>query len=456
MTPVAEITVDPAHAFVAEQGWQSFTPSGVYRIDQVPPRATSDNLQQVCYRHGRRPRPQPFRSEGVMAIQHEPFGPVTVIASPTPQTQVPTITATPRDTTVEINADGPVEVTRDMGPDGIDGALARWADKVSAEVGIPGVRPAPTAWCSWYHYFTRITQADVDENVAEARRLQLPIQVIQIDDGYQAQVGDWLTPSARFDSVPAAFDRIHQAGFRSGVWTAPFFVAESSQAFADHPERLVRDHDGDPVVVGQNWDQTIYALDTTHPSSQEWLTEVYTWFRNLGLTYHKIDFVFAGAVDGVRYDDVDGITAYRRGVQLIKDTIGVGSYLLGCGAPQLPSIGLVDAMRVSPDTEPNYLPRFDDMSQPSVYSAMVTGRARAYQHARWWTNDPDCIIARPGIERRHDWAAHIAAFGGLRVSSDRLADLDGWGLETTRTLLETVPTRPFIHGSTLERAGQAG
>ena len=78
---------------------------------------------------------------------------------------------------------------------------------------------------------------------------------------------------------------------------------------------------------------------------------------------------------------------------------------------------------------------------------MLSGRARAYQHGRWWVNDPDCLVARPAMERREEWAAHVERYGGLRGSSDRLAELDEWGLATTRRLLSSVPPPvPFDPG----------
>jgi alpha-galactosidase len=59
-------------------------------------------------------------------------------------------------------------------------------------------------------------------------------------------------------------------------------------------------------------------------------------------------------------------------------------------------------------------------------------------------NDPDCVIARPEVERREEWASVVERYGGLRVSSDRIADLDEWGLETTRRLLgDPPPPTPF-------------
>jgi alpha-galactosidase len=62
-------------------------------------------------------------------------------------------------------------------------------------------------------------------------------------------------------------------------------------------------------------------------------------------------------------------------------------------------------------------------------------------------NDPDCLIVRPEVERRQEWAGVVERYGGLRVSSDRIAALDAWGLDTTRRLLtEVPPPTPFPLG----------
>jgi hypothetical protein len=60
----------------------------------------------------------------------------------------------------------------------------------------------------------------------------------------------------------------------------------------------------------------------------------------------------------------------------------------------------------------------------------------------FWNNDPDCLMLRPGVERRADWAAVVRAYGGVRASGDGLDRLDAWGLETTRALL--VPSSPNV------------
>ncbi len=166
--------------------------------------------------------------------------------------------------------------------------------------------------------------------------------------------------------------------------------------------------------------------------------------RELGIDFFKIDFGYAGAMDGPRADPgSSGVAAYRAALRLIREAIGPDSYLLGCGAPILPSVGLVDAMRVSPDIAHHVRPPEGDLSEPSQQAAVQNGRARAWQHGRFWVNDPDCLIAAPGVEARADWAAHVERYGGLRASSDRLSALDEWGLAATRRLVVPVPATPF-------------
>ena len=148
---------------------------------------------------------------------------------------------------------------------------------------------------------------------------------------------------------------------------------------------------------------------------------------------------------GRRHDgDATPIEAYRSGLALVREVMGEDAYLLGCGAPILPSVGLVDAMRVGPDIGHHFEPLDGDLSQPSQRAATQNTRARAWQHGRFWVNDADCLVAGPHVERREEWAAVVEGYSGLRASSDRLRELDEWGLETTRRLLRRGLTTPFV------------
>lgn len=442
VTRIAEIEIAPDTARIYEHGWQSWSPSGTYPALDRGPHPVGERRHVLCYRPESVSDGPGFRGEGLLAVDPGDGGAVQVFAAVSPVEQVPSIRATlSGPTTLAVDVDGDVEWRRD-GED-IVGALAAWADDIVARHSLPAPRPAPTVWCSWYHYFTQVTEDDIWENVEMAERLDLPIDVIQIDDGYQAALGDWLSLSGRFASLEALAGRIREAGRRVGIWVAPFLVDPASRLAADHPEWLVRGVDGAPAFAGHNWGTDLYALDTTHPAALAYLHDVFSTMAGWGIDYFKIDFIYAGAIPGGRYGSESPLAAYRRGVEMIRTSIGDG-YLLGCGAPILPSIGLFDAMRVSPDTGPEYLPSDGDFSQPSILAATVTGEARAFQHGRFWVNDPDCLIVRPEVERRVEWAAHVERCGGLMASSDRLASLDAWGLERTRSLLGRTPPARFV------------
>ena len=439
---VATIDVDPVGGKVYEHGWQSWSPTTTYPLRGRPFRPTREGSQVMNYRPEQHALADVFQGEGLLALQPAADAPVHVFASMDARESVPTIRARLDGGRIVVSADGPVDAIADLGPNGIDGALARWADGVVAKLGIAPPTPAPTTWCSWYQYYSKVAEQDVLENLDAIGKLDLAVDVVQLDDGYEAEIGDWLSLSSRFRSVEDMVSTIRGSGRRAGIWVAPYLVGERSQVASRHPDWLVGEP-GQPVNAGRNWQQELYVLDPTHPGAAAYLDEVFATFRTWGIDFFKIDFIYAGAIAGRRRADISALAAYRTGLEIIRRAIG-DAYLLGCGAPILPSLGLVDAMRISADTGPLAAPPDDDWSQPSSRAATLNGVGRAFQHGRFWVNDPDCLIVRPAVEDREDWARHVARYGGLRSSSDRLIGLDEWGLATTRAILSDEPPTTFV------------
>ncbi len=180
----------------------------------------------------------------------------------------------------------------------------------------------------------------------------------------------------------------------------------------------------------------------THPAAAEHLVGLFATLRSRGFAFHKVDFIYGGAMVGRRHADVTGIEAYRLGLELVRAGAGEDAVILGCGAPLLPSIGLVDAMRISPDVMPAWAPDLDDISQPGMRSALAAGRARAWMHGRLWVNDPDCVLIRPEVERPEPWQDYVSTLGGLAVSSDPLPALDAEHLDRTRALMVPADLSP--------------
>ncbi|OYR64396.1 alpha-galactosidase [Halorubrum sp. C191] len=327
--------------------------------------------------------------------------------------------------------------------------LAALADRVGERMDARVPERAPTGWCSWYHYFTDVTEADVRENLAELRGWEIPVDVVQVDDGYMEAFGDWRSIADGFEDMSAVAGDIATAGYRPGLWLAPFYVEAGADLYADHPDWFVTeptdgagDGPGTPVDGGFRAGSELYGLDTTHPEVLDWLREtVSTVVDEWGFTYLKLDFLFAAALPGERHDpEATRIEAYRRGVEAIAEAAGDDAFLLGCGAPMAPSVGLFDAMRVGPDTDPTWETPGESGSQPGLKNAVRNTLTRNFLHRRWWLNDPDCQLVRDTSDltaaERESFAALVAATGGVNVFSDRLAEIGAAG----RRLLErTIP-----------------
>ncbi|MCL2464040.1 MAG: alpha-galactosidase [Micrococcales bacterium] len=432
--PIDEIAVRAA-ARVYEHGWQSFSPSHVYRLDERPRRPVSERNRILNYRQDSAPSADAFFGEGLLAVE-DGFGVTHVVASEAPFTTAVRIRAEVRPGSVTVSADGPVLVTTSEQP--LEGALRSWAERAAAGAGVSAPHPAPTAWCSWYTYYGGVGPDDIAENLAAMDAFDLPVDVVQLDDGYSAGIGDWLTPSARFADVAGLVGRIKDTGRRAGIWIAPFLAAADSALATEHPDWLVQYPHGAPRHAGHNWNRDLLALDLTHPDAAEWIQTVVETFVSWGIDYLKADFLAAGAIPGTRYSGADPITAYRDGLALVRGALGSSGHLLGCGAPMLPSVGLVDSMRVSADTDAKTEPDNGDYSSPSQAAARFGAEGRQFMNGVFFVNDPDCLIVGEQVANREQWAAHVEATHGAVVSSDRLARLDGWGLATTRRLLTSA------------------
>ena len=328
-------------------------------------------------------------------------------------------------------------------------ALPVLADCVGDRMDVRVAETAPTGWCSWYHYFTEVTGSDVQENLSELREWGIPVDVVQIDDGYMEAFGDWRSIADGFDDMSAVADDIATAGYRPGLWLAPFYVEAGADLYADHPEWFITeptdaptDGPGTPVDGGFRAGSALYGLDTTHPGVLEWLREtVSTIVDEWGFTYLKLDFLFAAALPGDRYDtEATRIEAYRRGVEAVAEAAGDDVFLLGCGAPMAPSVGMFDAMRVGPDTDPVWETTGESGSQPGLKNAVRNTLTRNYMHRRWWLNDPDCQLARDTSDlttaEREAFAALVVVTGGLNIFSDRLAEI---GAEGRQLLERSIP-----------------
>ncbi|MHB8262524.1 MAG: glycoside hydrolase family 36 protein [Acidimicrobiales bacterium] len=311
-----------------------------------------------------------------------------------------------------------------------------YADMVAIESGARNQAKSPLGWCTWYHYYLKVQPHDIIANTLVASRHGF--EVIQVDDCFQSSLGDWTTYNATFDNGEMAHlsSEIRAHGMQPGIWTAPFLASPKSMTLREHPDWVCLDRKGKPLRANWNpvgWGGWGLALDTTNPAVLDHLRQTYASLAANGWTYHKIDFLYAAAMAGQRshQDRFTRAEALTMGLHAVRDGIGEDAYLLGCGCPLAQAVGIVDAMRVSPDTAALWsthalrLPGYPD-TVPSLRSALRMSLLRAPMHRRLWVNDPDCILVRNSRTRlspreRRIGAAVIAGTGGLRIVSDDLA-----------------------------------
>ena len=276
-----------------------------------------------------------------------------------------------------------------------DDVFDRYTSLLETKFGRTRFEKAPRVWCSWYSLYKWINE-HVITNALHALR-DLPFEVFQLDDGWQVTHGDW-EPTKKFPSgMTELADRIKATGRVAGLWLAPFMVTKISSIFRDHPDWLLRDKHGKPVPVGLTWEGVPYALDVSHPQVLEWLVNLIRKIRNLGYDYLKLDFLYAGAVPGKRYKDIPREAAYRNAFQVMREAAGE-AYILACGAPVIPTLGLCDGIRVGPDVSPYWLNKPITVWLNNPNDTSTQNSIRTSLHRLWLKSivniDPDVMFFR--------------------------------------------------------------
>jgi alpha-galactosidase len=259
---------------------------------------------------------------------------------------------------------------------------------------------------------------------------------VQIDDGYQPAMGDWLeTGSAFGGDVRKVLAAIRTRGLQPAIWVAPFVAEEQSHVFRQHRDWFVKDTDGAPLrsdkVTFGGWRRgPWYVLDGTHPEVQAHFEHVFgTMNREWGVTYFKLDANFWGAIHGGTFHDPTAtrIEAYRRGMQAIARGAG-DSFILGGNHPIWPSVGLIHGSRSSNDIKRTW---------DRIKTTAAENLLRNWQNGRLWWNDPDAVCLAGDLPE-HEFLFHataIYATGGAVLSGDDLSSIPPDRLAMLKKLL---------------------
>jgi alpha-galactosidase len=314
--------------------------------------------------------------------------------------------------------------------------LTKLADRIDQNHPPLRFRNPPAGWCSWYCFGARVTARNVMDNLSAIAKDVPQLKYVQLDDGYQPAMGDWLETGKAFGGdVKGVLAAIRKQGFEPAIWVAPFIAEKDSHLFQQHPDWFMKGDDGKPLpasqVTFQGWRHgPWYALDGTNPEVQKHLESVFRTMRQeWGVTYFKLDANFWGAMHGGHLQDPKAtrIEAYRRGMRAVLRGAG-DSFILGCNHPIWPSFGLIHGSRSSGDISRKWS-TFQTVARQNLN--------RNWQNGRLWWNDPDAVTlsgALPAEEYRFHATMAMAA-GGLVLSGDDLSTLPPDRLATLKKLL---------------------
>lgn len=302
----------------------------------------------------------------------------------------------------------------------------------------------PAGYCTWYadKYAGACDETHLAELVAYAAEHLKPFgfEFVQIDDHWQAGISK-NGPKRNFTThqpngpYPAGMkptaDNIKRLGLTPGIWFMPFAGTYYDPYFENHPDWFAKTADGKPFET--RWGGT--CLDMTQPGAREHLrSTVQRIAHDWGYTIFKMDGLWTGTATRLMYvnneykwDEMGEalpadpnqtqIEAFRSGLKLVRETAGPNVYLLGCCVSQNMrsfggSFGLLDAMRVGPDTGAGHI------------GAPHASR-NYFLHGRVWHNDPDCVSvrAKTPLDQARVNASFTAITGNLFYNSDWIPDL---------------------------------
>jgi hypothetical protein len=333
--------------------------------------------------------------------------------------------------------------------------LEAYADAIAKVYSIK-LHPARPGYCTWY--MEKNGGSSNEKSLAElsayaAKNLKpFGFDFIQIDDGWQmGDGGDGGNgPRKVFSAYDAngpyhggmkeTADTIKGLGLTPGLWFMPFAGNYLDPFFKDHQDWFVKNSEGKPYETA--WGGT--CLDMTNPAAREYLSSVVKRIAHeWGYQLFKMDGFWTGSAtkqvyvnDGYVNDgigdaeflnpDKTNIEALRDGVRLVREAAGPDVFLLGCCVSQNMrsfggSFGLLDAMRVGPDTGA------DAIGSPHASRLW-------FLNGRVWWNDPDCVSVRTStpLDRARLNATFASIAGDVFYNSDWMPDFPADRLDILR------------------------
>lgn len=256
-----------------------------------------------------------------------------------------------------------------------------------------------SGYTSWYNYFQKIDEKIILRDLDGLDRAKEEVSIFQIDDGYEPYVGDWLdaNPKDFPNGMKYVADKVHEKGYLAGIWLAPFSVQRVSRTAKEHPDWLIKNAKGRPEWGCFAWGGA-YTLDMYNPEVREHIKHFFdVILHDWGYDMVKLDFLYSQAIYPRNGKSRGQIMC--EGMDFLRECVGEDKLFLGCGVPLGPSFGVVDACRVSCDSDLIYSGKYYNKLSlnreiPSAQNAITSSIYRRHLNGRVFANDPDVFYLR--------------------------------------------------------------
>lgn len=304
--------------------------------------------------------------------------------------------------------------------------------------------PSPTAtaavgWTSWAHNTANISEDLILKNLNAFAEKERPIDIVQIDAGYQEKVGDWLSINRAFPTgMGTIAQKIHQKGYQAGLYLAPFICEKTSKIYQQHPAWILKDKNGQSVIAGQakHSTETFYALDIYHVEVRNYLTKVFhvvlnQWRYDLV----KLDFLYAACIMP-RPHKTRGQVMHDA-MEFLRQLVG-NKLILANAVPLASAFGLVDYCKIGADMRPKWanpwMKFLGHRERPSTIMALRNTLGRWHLNGRFFQNTPSLFILKTeknnlNTSQQHSILLIYTLLGQLLLTADFVGDYsdEQWG-----------------------------
>ncbi len=264
------------------------------------------------------------------------------------------------------------------------------------------IKPLPiqkkAGYTSWYNRFNKIDGPYLTQQLKAFQLRNIPMDYFQIDDGWQLAIGDWLNLKPGFNSEICCLARnITEAGYKPGLWLAPFICEKNSFIYTNKKEWLLKDTKGKPVKSGYNplWSGWHYALDFYNEDLRNYLTKVFkTVFDLWKFKMVKLDFLYAVCLSTPKHKTRGEVM--HEAMQWLNKVCGENE-MLACGVPLVAAAQNAQYCRIGADADFNWrhwLRHVNHRERLSTINALKNTLSLYELDAHYFYNDADVCLLR--------------------------------------------------------------